>query len=1370
MLIDTGSSLNLISSDVFQNVNIGKLKNCYMPILTATGDKVLLDKCVCVKFQLNNRCFEENFYVMPGANAHSFVGILGMPFLTANKAIIYCEKNSLGFEGGEGDMQYKDITQKPQSIVTISQDSVDFIQHCSGDINIEKANEKNENDDFNKTKPKIIDVISTGDKHNNSNLDKVAKTEINTNQDDFKNEKKCTSEYENRLCKNLDPSTNNINEVSGNVNNLDLDENKCDNNLNNITINVDNNSGKVNDERNDTYFKSAVCPGYIKSKVIIPSGSRKLAQLKCNKMWFQNKVEVVVEPIRDKLRDGILASRTICSSEHGIFISLINFSDEDICLNKNLKIADLILCKNNNSPDLVNLCANINNAENPDSFDHADLSWDSDIKLDHLDPEVRSQVEAFLENNKDVFASSVLDLPGCDTVPHTIPLKDDKPVRSKAYRLAHHLRQELDSQLDMLLEADIISPSISEFASPVVLVKKACGQYRLAVDFRKLNKNLAKDSFPIPNITDSIDALAGSEYFSTLDLTSGFFQQIITPEDTHKTAIITHRGLYEFKRSPFGMSNSSNNFQRLMNVVFGNLAHAGILVYIDDIVVSSKDIASHLEKLNAVFSKLREHKLRLKPSKCTFLSTSIQYLGFQISKGQVAPINKNVEVIKNFQVPNSRRALRSFLGTINFYRRHIPDFSKRALHLTELTKDNGKFCWTEEAQKEFEDLKEALLSKPCLALPDFSKEFQIYTDASGQALGAVLMQLDESDAPHPVAFASRKLKGAETRYSTTERELLALVWATAHFKCYLANSHFVIFTDHAPLTYMLKIKDPTSRMAKWICILSDFEFTVKYVKGKCNGVADFLSRYVNNSNDMINFIDISCNVSNEFVPQSDLLENIGKLQKSDTKCIEIANKIAKNLNIAPNYLKFSFEHDLLVCEDTTEVSAIGNLRKLVVPREMILQVFNLTHDSMAGCHQGYQKTLDRIREHFYWPGMTVDIRNLVDSCISCQERRAHKAKQLAPLQRMPTPSSPFQVVHVDILGPLPKTLSENRFIITYIDAFTKWPEAYPVKSAESDIIAETLADFISRHGSPSRIISDNGRNLTSDDIEIVYKNFGIKHVNTTPYHPASNGQVERSHKTLINALAHIVDENQLDWDIKLKFALLAMRTSVHSSTRKTPAAVVYGRNLNLPYKVLNDLQKINYSDAPSFCDLLIPSMQKVYADVYDKLVKVAEQQEKYRDKTAVVKDIEVGDSCWLYNPSVGVGKSRKLAKLNVGPFLVVQKMSEVNFKIASEHNLSNTQVVHVDRLQKVVNRMDFPNTEEGQASETEQESGSQEPSSMKEDSVRDPQVVDKFIHPKRRNRRFFWHHKFGNTARKQRVVSGRHNNTRYYWRKLSGQT
>ena len=994
-----------------------------------------------------------------------------------------------------------------------------------------------------------------------------------------------------------------------------------------------------------------------------------------------------------------------------------------------MKIAKISKCKSSNvAQDSEHFCGTITTHEDTPTFDHADLTWSTDINLEHLSPDIRTRVENFLKNYQDIFAKSVLDLPGCNTVPHKIELRDNRPVKSKAYRVPHALRPELDSQLDLLLEANILHPSMSEFASPVILVKKACGQYRLAVDFRKLNKQLIKDSYPLPNITDSVDALAGSVFFSTLDLTSGFFQQTIRPEDRHKTAIITHRGLYEWSRNPFGMSTSGNAFQRLMNTILGDLNNLGILVYVDDIIVASKDIESHFDKLKIVFDRLKDHNLKLKPSKCIFLSTSIQYLGFEISKGQVTPVNKNIAVVKNFKIPQNRKEVRSYLGTLGFYRRFLPDFSKRTVNLTNLTKSTGKFIWTSEHKKEFEDLQAALVAKPCLALPDFSKEFQLYTDASGEALGAVLTQLDENNYPHPVAFASRKLKDTETRYSTTERELLALVWATSHFKCYLANAHFHIFTDHAPLTYMLKIQDPTSRMAKWICMLADYNFTVKYIKGKCNSVADFLSRYVNHQVNNINFVGLTlCNESGDetvFEPQSDLIKQIHCNQKSDPKCISIAGKISKKIPIAPTYLKFYFQDDLLVCDDTRDVGVSNKRRKVVVPKSMIIEIFNVTHESLNACHQGYHKTIERIREHFYWPGLTSDIRNLINSCKSCQERRAYKSKDLASLQRVPAPSSPFSVIHCDVIGPLPTTVKGNKFIISYIDAFSKWIEAYPIPTPNSEVVADTLADFISRHGSPSRFVSDNGSIFISKAIQQVYKQFNITHIRTTAYHPAGNAKSERSHRTLINALSHIVNENQLDWDTKLKFALLAMRTSVHASTKLTPAAVVYGRNLNLPHSIFLTPDISKYVDAPSFCEALIPSLQKVYSTVHKNLIKVSEQQENYRDKSAVNKQLKIGDSVWLYTPAIKLNKCKKLSKLNSGPFMIINKLNNVNFEIAPASDLSKTQVVHVDRLTKALDRRNFPEPCDDQTPPVKTDPHAQEQSEV---STRSSQQFDSRI-------------------------------------------
>lgn len=1177
-LADTGSSINLICHSVVDKLENLNINMCNIPILTAGGDTRILNKSVDLNFKILNEEFSDTFYIIEGHFMKNFSGILGMPFLSKHKAIIFCENNLVNLKNQE---------------ILVNKQTVEPLQAA---LTVQVPD-----------KPEIdVDKIQQDDKS----------------------------------------------EITQNDNNI---------------------------------------YAYVKHKVNIPPLSKQIIELRCRKNLKDMECDFVLEPCRYKLMDKMLVARTVCSDVHGLFVSVINFSEEELTLNKNMTMAKINFCKR--EIEKINFCGNVGKDSTDVDFDHADLEWEADINLDHLGGLTKTRVKEFLEKNKDIFAASVRDLPGCTTIPHEIHLKEDKPVKSKAYRVPVNLRNELNNQLDALLEADIISPTMSEFASPVILVQKADGQYRLAVDYRKLNKNLIKDNYPLPNITDSIDSLAGSVFFSTLDLTSGFFQQVIRPEDRHKTAIITHRGLHQFNRIPFGLATSSAGFQRLMNFIFGDLANLGILVYVDDIIISSNDIESHLNKLQMVFDRLREHNLRLKPSKCKILTDKIQYLGYEICRNQVAPINKNIEVIKNFKIPTNRKEVRSFLGTLTYNRRFIPDFSKRAIHLTNLTKENGVFKWTPEAQKEFDDLREALISKPCIILPDFTKEFHLYTDASAYALGATLMQYGDDNLLHPVAFASKKLKDAETRYSATERELLALVWATAHFKCYLANTHFTIYTDHAPLTFVLKIRDPTSRIARWICTLSDFDYSIEYIQGKFNGVADFLSRYVQNI-DMVNCVQNVNNVNNNssiiLESQSDLVEKIRRGQKSDKKCAEIIDKLDKNVNIAPTYLKFYFHEDLLVCEDVRESILINKSRKLVVPLQIVPEIFTLTHDSLAGCHQGYNKTIERIREHFYWPGMTAHVKNLVDSCISCQQRRAHKSKHLAPLQRMTTPSSPFSVVHCDCVGPMPPTMNGNRFIITYIDAFSKWIEAYPVQSINSEMVADTLADFIARHGCCKTIITDRGKNFLADAMESVYVKLGIKHNKTTPFHPSSNGKLERAHRTLINALSHIVQENQLDWDIKLKFALLAMRTSIHDSTNLTPAAVVYGRNLILPYSIFDAKLPSKYIDAPSFCDLLIPAMQKIYSRVYENLVAVSEKQEKYRNKTAITKDIAVGDSVWLYSPVVKPGRCRKLSKPNVGPYLVVEKLSEVNYKIALETDLTKTQIVHVDRLTKQKSRMEFP--------------------------------------------------------------------------------
>ena len=866
---------------------------------------------------------------------------------------------------------------------------------------------------------------------------------------------------------------------------------------------------------NNVSLEQNKLPAFAKRKILIPPLSEKIVEIKISRPDVLKTDSVLITPVKEPFSDSLFISHAICKNHvNKLFVKILNVGDEEIHINKNAKIATVQEIKSADKLHASQFVGHIDDEE-MGNLHRSDLKWDTKFQLDHLDHDVKIRLEEFLKKNSDVFAASVFDLPGCSSVMHEIKLHDHEPVNCRPYRVPYNLRKEMDEQLNILLEANIIVPSNSNYASPVLLVKKADGGYRLAVDFRKLNKKLKKDTFPIPNINETIDSLSGARYFSTLDLMSGFHQQEIPKEHQHYTAITTHRGTFQFQRSPFGLSSSPNSFQRLMNLVLSDLSPLNILVYIDDICISSTDIDSHFEKLSLVFDRLRQHNLKLKPSKCHFLKTEITFLGFKIKEGKIFPASKNIEVVSKIKRPKSKKDVRSLLGCVGFYRKFFSDYSQRTFHLTNLLKGKGKFQWSDNAQAEFEDLKQSLMKIPSLYLPDMNKEFLLFTDASGVALGSVLAQLDEEKFPRPVAFASRKLTSAETRYSTTERELLALVWSVNYFKCYLFNKKFIVYSDHAALTHALKVKDPTSRIARWLSSLGDFDFETKYIKGKCNSVADFLSRFIDHENEIggnintVDSINVVSHVINKPLIDEEFEKDIKLAQTNDKFCKYITRKLCENLPVRPTHMQFFIENDIIKCKELRNRSRRDSKVKIVLPLCLISRIFSMTHESSAACHAGFFKTLQRIRTHYFWKGMYTHIKKLVASCQSCLEFRAHKRNGLAEIQRMPIPNLPFKVLHCDISGPYTQTFRGNKFIVSYVDSFSKWPEAFSVPEITSDTIAETLAEVICRHGCPEYLITDRGSNLISKAITTVYEKLGIKHIKTTAYHPQSNAKIER---------------------------------------------------------------------------------------------------------------------------------------------------------------------------------------------------------------------------------------------------------------------
>src|SRR5688572_17269997 len=390
-------------------------------------------------------------------------------------------------------------------------------------------------------------------------------------------------------------------------------------------------------------------------------------------------------------------------------------------------------------------------------------------------------------------------------------------------------------------QAGIVRKSYSPWASPVVIVGKKGGDKRFCVDYRKLNAVTKVDAYPLPRIDDLLDSLGGANWFSTLDLASGFWQISMQEEDIEKTAFITANGLYEFVVMPFGLNNAPGTFQRLMNWVLQDYLGKFVAVYIDDVIIFTKGtLEQHLDHLKQVFQTLRESILKIKLKKCQFCLPSLSFLGHVVGRGGIQPDPEKIRKIKEFPVPMNVSQLRAALGLFGYYRKFIKDFSCHAKPMTELLKKEQPYIWEERQQNSFERLKEMLIKAPIFQYPDFEKPFTLFTDASKNGLGAVLSQRKGSKEC-VIAYASRSTNKSEANYGITDLECLAVVWAVQHFQHYLFNQ-FTIVTDHSALKWLKMCKIPKGRRARWIMELQQYNFSIEHRAGKANANADALSR------------------------------------------------------------------------------------------------------------------------------------------------------------------------------------------------------------------------------------------------------------------------------------------------------------------------------------------------------------------------------------------------------------------------------------------------------------------------------------------------------------------------------------------------
>ena len=425
---------------------------------------------------------------------------------------------------------------------------------------------------------------------------------------------------------------------------------------------------------------------------------------------------------------------------------------------------------------------------------------------------------------------------------HVIDVGSHPPIKQRYYLVSPKVMQDIVTEVDKMLDHDIIEPSNSSWSSPIVMAKKADGTRRFCLDFRKLNQVTKKDAYPLPQMNGILDKLRSAKYISKIDLLKGFHQIPLENGSREKTAFtVPGRGLFQFKRMPFGLTNAPATFQRLLDKIIGSEMEPHAFAYLDDIIIVTKTFDEHLQWLSKVLNKIKVAGLEINRRKCEFCCSQVHYLGFLVNENGLQTDPDKIDPILKYPVPRNIKDLRRFLGFASWYRRFIPNYATLATPLTKLLKKTQSWIWHTEQQSAYEEIKLCLSNAPVLACPDFEIPFVLQTDASNTGLGAVLTQTVR-DEEHVISYASRTLSEAKIKYSTTEKECLAIVWAIQKYRPYLEGYKFTVVTDHSSLRWLHNLKNPTGRLARWSLSLLEYDFDILPRKGSQQHVPDALSQ------------------------------------------------------------------------------------------------------------------------------------------------------------------------------------------------------------------------------------------------------------------------------------------------------------------------------------------------------------------------------------------------------------------------------------------------------------------------------------------------------------------------------------------------
>lgn len=889
---------------------------------------------------------------------------------------------------------------------------------------------------------------------------------------------------------------------------------------------------------------------------------------------------------------------------------------------------------------------------------------------------------------RDIFSKESFDeLPARKPWDHAIELKPgSEPQSCKLYPLSPNEQAELDKFLKEHMESGRIRPSKSPMASPFFFIKKKDGSLRPVQDYRKLNSMTIKNSYPLPLIADIINKLSGAKYFTKLDVRWGYNNVRIREGDEWKAAFRTNRGLFEPLVMFFGLTNSPATFQTMMNDIFKELIDEGVvIVYMDDILVLTATLEKHREVVEKVLEILRTQKLYLKPEKCEFEKSQIEYLGLIISPGQVAMDPVKVEGVMAWPQPKDLREVQSFVGFVNFYRRFIQGFSEIARPLYELSQKNVTWKWGPAQTMAFEEIKKRITTAPCLVFPDQHQPYKIEADSSDYATGAVLSQLSEDDKWHPVAFLSKSLSAVERNYEIHDKEMLAIIRALEEWRHYLegAEHPVQIWTDHKNLEYFMTAKKLNRRQARWSLFLSRFDFSLHHRPGKKSLKPDALSRrpdHGKGENDNDNIVLLKP----EFFRISALRQGHALLVGQETallKKIREAKDLDENVVKAVEELDKSPARRLDGQEWSREQGLILFRGKVYVPKDMELrrQIVEAHHDSMVAGHPGRWKTLELVSRNYWWPGISRYVASYVQGCDRCNRTKTFPAKPSGYLTPNPVPKDVWEVICVDLITGLPVSQGYDSIMVV-IDRFTKMLHAIPTtETVTSEGIARLFRDHVWKlHGLPQQVISDRGPQFVSGCMKALYQLLDIKGTPSTAFHPQTDGQTERANQEIEQFLRLFVNHRQDDWVEWLAMAEFSYNNRIQASTRQTPFMLNTGRHPRMgsePFK-----HSTNES-----VDQFAQRMQATRKEAEAALHQAADDMARYYNQgRQEAVSYKVGDKVWLDGKNIQTSRPcKKLDDKRYGPFKITKVISPSAYQLALPKTMRVHPVFHTIKLSPV---------------------------------------------------------------------------------------